>query len=247
LDLLFATYAYAFQIYNDFSGYSDIAIGSALCFGYVVPVNFDSPFRCSNPVDFWNRWHISLSHWVRDYLFYPLMMKSPIRGKVYLCLFTTTLAIGIWHGANWTFICFGFYHAILGVFHRALSPQWLRLKQRSPLLYRCFAWWIYWNLLTVGMFFFRCEGFDQILTGMHRFWFEMSLELIHTPSLKMLFVLCMAMVSHWPRSTTWEAFALSYVKFPLLIKVITVWLVFCVATFGAHLDQGRAAFIYFRF
>ena len=107
LESLAGIYGYAVQVYCDFSGYSDIAIGSALLIGYRFPLNFDSPFKATNVANFWRRWHISLSNWLRDYVYIPLGGSRKGRGRKYLNVFLTMVICGIWHGAAWTFVVFG--------------------------------------------------------------------------------------------------------------------------------------------
>ncbi|QDU69713.1 MBOAT family O-acyltransferase [Engelhardtia mirabilis] len=119
LDLLLGLYAYAFQIYGDFSGYSDIAIGSALCLGYELPENFNRPYLSQNVREFWTRWHISLSSWLRDYLYIPLggNRVGPRRTAINLML---TMGLGgLWHGAAWNFVLWGIYHGLLLMFARS--------------------------------------------------------------------------------------------------------------------------------
>jgi D-alanyl-lipoteichoic acid acyltransferase DltB (MBOAT superfamily) len=110
-EVLVAVYAYALQIYYDFSGYTDIAIGSALLLGIKLPVNFNRPYAAENIADFWRRWHITLSNWLRDYLYFSLPGK---RSKVmpYVNLIITMLLGGLWHGASWNFVIWGGLHGI---------------------------------------------------------------------------------------------------------------------------------------
>ncbi len=110
-EVLVAVYAYAFQIYFDFSGYTDIAFGSALLLGIRLPVNFNRPYAAENIADFWRRWHITLSNWLRDYLYFSLPGK---RSKVmpYVNLIVTMLIGGLWHGASWNFVIWGGLHGI---------------------------------------------------------------------------------------------------------------------------------------
>jgi D-alanyl-lipoteichoic acid acyltransferase DltB (MBOAT superfamily) len=107
-----ATLAYAAQIYFDFSGYSDMAIGAALLFGVRLPVNFASPYRATNIIDFWRRWHITLSRFLRDYLYIPLGGSRAGRPRRYLNLAVTMLLGGLWHGAAWTFVLWGALHGL---------------------------------------------------------------------------------------------------------------------------------------
>ena len=113
VDVLFGSYAFAFQIYGDFSGYSFIAKGLAKCLGIDLMTNFKMPYLSIDPSDFWRRWHISLSSWLRDYLYIPLGGNKQGKLKTYRNLFITMLLGGLWHGANWTFIFWGMFHSIL--------------------------------------------------------------------------------------------------------------------------------------
>ncbi len=121
VEAIAAMYGYAVQVYCDFSGYSDIAIGSALLLGYRFPKNFDAPFRATNIVEFWRRWHISLSVWLRDYVYIPLGGSRSGRAKKYVNVFLTMLICGIWHGAAWCYVLFG---AIQGV--AVAATHWFR-------------------------------------------------------------------------------------------------------------------------
>ncbi len=133
--LWLAVLAYAAQIYCDFSGYSDMAIGTARALGYDLRENFDRPYLAASPAEFWHRWHISLSSWLRDYLYIPLggSRQGPWRTHVNLML--TMLLGGLWHGASWTFVAWGAWHGLALSAHRflgergwlALLPGWLRL------------------------------------------------------------------------------------------------------------------------
>lgn len=114
---LFA-YAFAFQIYFDFSAYTDIARGSAMLFGYKIPINFNIPYIASSAADFWHRWHISLSTWLRDYLFIPLGGSRHGRLRTNLNLFITMALGGLWHGASWSFLVWGIYHGLALIIHR---------------------------------------------------------------------------------------------------------------------------------
>jgi len=126
LEVLAGVYGYAVQIYCDFSGYTDIAIGSALLLGVRFPRNFDAPYQASNIADFWRRWHISLSTWLRDYLYIPLGGSRGAPWATYRNLMITMVLGGLWHGASWTFVFWGFLHGLgLGV-----TRAWERWRQR---------------------------------------------------------------------------------------------------------------------
>lgn len=116
-------YAFAFQIYFDFSGYTDIGRGSALLFGYHIPLNFNLPYIASNMSDFWRRWHISLSTWLRDYLFIPLGGSRGSKRMTDRNLLLTMALGGLWHGASWNFVVWGVFHGLCLIVHRNFS-QW---------------------------------------------------------------------------------------------------------------------------
>jgi len=118
-----AIYAYTWQLYGDFSGYTDIARGSSRLLGFELPENFDRPFNSTGPIEFWRRWHITLSTWVQDYIYIPLGGSRRGVARSYVNLFIAFFIIGVWHGAGWTFVIFGLYHAS-GVTLNRLFRQW---------------------------------------------------------------------------------------------------------------------------
>jgi alginate O-acetyltransferase complex protein AlgI len=126
--------AYAFQIYFDFSGYSDMAIGLGLMLGFVFPKNFDAPYRSRSLTEFWRRWHLSLSTWLRDYLYVPLGGNRKGAARTYVNLLVVMLLGGLWHGASWNFVLWGAMHGALLALERAIGAQrfwgWLPDKAR---------------------------------------------------------------------------------------------------------------------
>jgi len=132
VELLVAFYAYAFQIYFDFSGYTDIAMGVAGLLGFRLPENFRHPYLAESPSEFWRRWHISLSTWLRDYLYIPLGGNRGSALRTYANLLITMLLGGLWHGAAWTFVLWGAFHGIWLALHRAASGRdWWRTSLRA--------------------------------------------------------------------------------------------------------------------
>jgi alginate O-acetyltransferase complex protein AlgI len=154
--------SYTFQIYFDFSGYTDMALGAALLFNIRMPFNFDSPYRATNIQDFWRRWHITLSRFLRDYLYIPLGGSRVAPGRVYVNLATTFVLGGLWHGASWMFVLWGGLHGAAMMLHRI----WLRTGLRmSPVL----AWLLTFNFINVTWVFFRAQTLDdalKVLRGM---------------------------------------------------------------------------------
>ena len=149
-----ALLGYAFQIYFDFSGYTDMAIGLGRLFGIELPQNFNSPYRATSPSEFWRRWHMTLSFWLRDYLYITLGGNrcSPARRR--FNVMATMVLGGLWHGANWTFAAWGTWHGLLLVAHQAL-PAWDR--RLSPFWQRNLTF----LLVTLGWVFFRAESFSH--------------------------------------------------------------------------------------
>ena len=169
---LIAVYAYAFQIYGDFSGYTDMALGLARMLGYELPINFNLPYRAASLSDFWRRWHISLSTFLRDYLYIPLGGNRGGRWKTCRNLMITMLLGGLWHGAAWTFVAWGALHGGL------LVVQHLWRGEKRPDLPADFdddAWsWsrllrvlVTFHLVCVGWVFFRAQTFGDAWTIFH--------------------------------------------------------------------------------
>lgn len=154
-DLLIGAYGYAVQIYCDFSAYSDMAIGLAALLGYTFPRNFDQPYRASSLQDFWRRWHISLSSWLRDYLYIPLggSRKGPVR--TYINLFLTMLLGGLWHGASWAFVIWGALHGGW----LAIERFWARHRPAGlPRAPRWAGIALTFHVVVLGWIFFRAQG-----------------------------------------------------------------------------------------
>ena len=156
-DLLVAVYGYAVQIYCDFSAYSDMAIGMAALLGFRFPPNFAQPYRAERLREFWQRWHISLSSWLRDYLYKPLGGNRRGRLKTYRNLLVTMLLGGIWHGAGWKFIAWGALHGGGLAVERALAP-WLGRGAES-LCGRLIGRLVIFHFVCLGWVFFRAEDF----------------------------------------------------------------------------------------
>jgi alginate O-acetyltransferase complex protein AlgI len=170
IDVWTAAFLFGMQIYCDFSGYSDIAIGSALLVGLRFPENFNWPYAATSPREFWRRWHISLSSWIRDYLYVPLtgagfQTKSvgglasatqEADGRRNVALLITWTIMGLWHGAAWTFVMWGLYHCALILLYRRLAFLG-RLEEQRPLI----AWSVALPLLMAGWLPFRATSVQQ--------------------------------------------------------------------------------------
>ncbi len=161
--------AFAFQIYADFSGYTDIARGTARLMGFHFDLNFRFPYLASNPQDFWRRWHISLSEWLRDYLYIPLGGSRKGEPRTYINLMATMIIGGLWHGAAWNFILWGAYHGTLLSIHRiwqhGIKPKILPLNTGAATSTgSSFAVIIMFGCTLYGWLLFRAVSFEQIVT-----------------------------------------------------------------------------------
>ena len=152
--------SYTFQLYFDFSGYTDMAIGAALLFNIKLPINFFSPYKATSIQDFWRRWHITLSRFLKDYIYIPLGGNRKGEIRTYTNLFATFVLGGIWHGAGWTFVLWGILHGFALIIHRIW--QKLGFKMNSVL-----AWFITFNFINIAWVFFRATSFDSALKVLH--------------------------------------------------------------------------------
>jgi alginate O-acetyltransferase complex protein AlgI len=226
-----AALGYTCQLYFDFAGYSDMAVGLGYLFGLRIPQNFNSPYRALGIVDFWRRWHISLSSWLRDYLYISLggNRKGPIR--MYLNLMLTMLLGGLWHGADWTFVFWGGYHGLLLVLDKIAQP----LLQRLPkLLYRS----ITFLLVVVGWVFFRSTDFHMA-----------------TSWLRQMFLPTTVSSDISPIALAWVAFGLAVVvsvpeTWDLHFSVRRRWAVACALGFVftyLFMNGSETVFLYYQF
>lgn len=165
--------AYTGQIFCDFSGYTDIARGCSLMLGYELPENFDYPYASSNIAEFWRRWHMTLSRWLRDYLYISLGGNRGGAWRTYRNLFLTMLIGGLWHGARWTFVAWGAYHGLLLAIHKLYDDRTAKMPTvkalRKSVPYRAVATAVTFFQVMVGWVFFRSETFEKakvVLAGM---------------------------------------------------------------------------------
>ncbi len=158
-----ATLAYTFQLYFDFSGYSDMAIGCARLFGIILPVNFFSPYKAFSIVDFWRRWHITLSRFLRDYLYIALGGNRKGRIRRYINLLLTMLLGGLWHGAGWPFVVWGLLHGFYLVINHAWNAllSALRIAPGQHAVYRAFSWLLTFLAVVVSWVFFRAPTLEH--------------------------------------------------------------------------------------
>ena len=162
LDVAAATLLFCVQVYCDFSGYSDIARGVSKLLGIDLVTNFRAPFFSRSPAEFWQRWHISLSTWLRDYLFMPLVFLDP-RRRIYLALMITMLVGGLWHGASWNFVLWGGFHGLLLVVHAVYRDRWPAPDPRAVRRWRVVAGIaLFFTINWYSFLLFRAGSFAQI-------------------------------------------------------------------------------------
>jgi D-alanyl-lipoteichoic acid acyltransferase DltB (MBOAT superfamily) len=161
-EMLIGVYAFAFQIYGDFSGYSSIAQGVSRWMGIDLSYNFRMPYFSRSPSEFWQRWHISLSQWLRDYLYIPLGGNRHGPTRTYINLFLTMLLGGLWHGANWTFIAWGAWHGMLLIGYRLAGTETFE-KPASNVLLTVLQAVAMFHFVCIGWIFFRAGSMEQAL------------------------------------------------------------------------------------
>ena len=237
LDLMLAAYGYAVQIYCDFSAYSDMAIGIAALFGYRFPRNFDQPYRAASMQDFWRRWHISLSSWLRDYLYIGL---GGNRGGLFMqCrnIMLTMLLGGFWHGAKWTFLIWGALHGAIQV----VETLWRRVG--LPGLPKLLAILVTFHIVTLGWIFFRADSFDAAIAYLGGIANGNWSNGMTTPLLGGLIVIGMAFHFTPPLLAQGIALRLRTLPAPLLGLLVAV----AIVVIDAMRFEGVAPFIYYQF
>jgi len=221
--------SYTFQLYFDFSGYTDMAIGAALLFNIKLPINFNSPYKALDIQDFWRRWHITLSRFLKDYIYIPLGGNRKGSVRTYTNLLATFILGGIWHGAGWTFVFWGFLHGMALVVHRF----WKQLGFNLP---KILAWFITLNFINIAWVFFRAKEWDDALKVLKGMFFTMpdfGMKLIiltsKEPSVKLYIILGLALiVTLFMRNTMqWRTYfkpSKIYVSFTLILLLVSMYL-----------------------
>ncbi len=245
-EILVAVYGYAVQIYADFSGYTDIAIGLALLLGFRFPANFDAPYTARSLQDFWRRWHITLSRWLRDYLYIPLGGNTGSEWKVSRNILITMVLGGLWHGAAWTFVIWGAIHGtgqVVGRLRRSYRrSQGLDPQPDSPsriALQR----FLTFQIVCLGWVFFRADSLGSALTLLGRLVTAWGRAPLVTPLVVLAVVVGIG--SQYVPLGAVERVQGLYSRQPLLLQgVILGGVLLAITTLG---PQGVAPFIYYRF
>ena len=249
-----AVYGYSLQIYCDFSGYTDIAIGVALLMGFRLPVNFNSPYKALNVTDFWRRWHISLSSWLRDYLYIPLGGNKKGKLRRHINIMITMLLGGLWHGAHLRFIIWGGIHGATLVIHKLwvsimkkLHPHYDPLY-RSNRISRFLSVFLTFHVVTAAWIFFRAQNMRKAKQMINQILYNFEAEMIPRiiASYQEIFgVIAIGFILHWLPANFKERYRGWFIQTPLLVKVLAMILLVVI------IYQVKSAaiqpFIYFKF
>lgn len=243
---LMGAIGYTMQIYCDFSGYSDIAIGISSIMGFQLPPNFNLPYKSRNLTEFWHRWHISLSTWLRDYIYIPLGGNRRGKFRTYLNNFLTMLIGGLWHGASWKFVFWGGMHGAGLIVHKMCKPVLGRIPDIWPV--KAISWLLTMTVVTLLWVFFRADSFADAWTIVVNIFTTTSPDYI-APFVEVRYVWCIMMAlmilthalpTHWINHMG-EGFVRLPWFFKFIIFVVTVQLVI------QFMSADVAPFIYNQF
>jgi D-alanyl-lipoteichoic acid acyltransferase DltB (MBOAT superfamily) len=250
LQVLVGVYAFAIQIYCDFSGYTDIARGSARWLGFELSRNFDLPYFATNPSDFWRRWHISLSSWLRDYLYVPLGGNRTGPLRTYVNLMLTMLLGGLWHGAAWTFVAWGAFHGALLCLYRSLGPlvtKRLDFQGFTQKLWHAGNVVFFFHLVCVSWLLFRADSMTSVFSRLAGLAdpsrdFVTSLDALGPWPLAagVAALLLTVQLLQYRRGTHWIVW-----QWPMPVRAITYALAILVFVWTG--EDGEVPFVYFQF
>ncbi|MDR0386186.1 MAG: MBOAT family protein [Prevotellaceae bacterium] len=251
IENLLGLYGYALQIYCDFSGYSDMATGIALLLGFHFNTNFDSPYQSATITEFWRRWHISLSSWLRDYLYISLGGNRKGKIRTYINLLITMLLGGLWHGPSLRYICWGALHGIALAVHKLLMGLFPALKpsgNKMKPIWKISGTALTFHLVCFSWIFFRAESFELAISMIKQIFTFFHPEIIAgvLKGYKMVFILmAIGFVLHFTPKSLENKFINYTVRMPLIWKAIAVT---AVIVFIMQIKSSEIlAFIYFRF
>ena len=242
---LMGVYAYALQIYCDFSGYSDMAIGIALLLGFQLPINFNSPYQSASITEFWRRWHISLSSWLRDYLYISMGGNRGSDLKTYFNLMMTMLLGGLWHGASWKFVLWGFMHCAMLAIEKFFKSIF-KIPQNK--LTHIIAVFLTFNFVSFCWIFFRANSFNNAIEVIQQiglgFNFNMAQQVVVAYPYIFLALIVGYLLHFTPQK--WETFFANFLtKTPLVFKAAIIAVI---AWISIQVSSGELVpFIYFQF
>ena len=244
---LLAIYGYGLQIYCDFSGYTDIAIGVALILGFRLPVNFNSPYKAKSITDFWKRWHISLSQWLRDYLYISLGGNRKGKIRTYINLMITMLLGGLWHGASLRFVIWGGLHGI-GLVINKLWSSVFKSHLRTRFIGRAIAVFITFQFVSFCWIFFRASDMETVKIMLKQIFenFSPGSYMTVLPGYSSaLLLIATGYIIHFLPERTKESYRGLFIKIPLVAQLAVIMLV-AILLFQMRTTEVMP-FIYFRF
>lgn len=245
IENLFAVYAYAIQIYCDFSGYSDMAIGISQFIGFKLPINFNSPYQATSLTDFWRRWHISLSSWLRDYLYIPLGGNRKGNLRTYFNLLMTMLLGGLWHGASWKFVFWGFIHGLGLAIEKAFNLH--NIFNKSSLL-KFFGWAITFHIVCLAWIFFRADNFDKAIMMIDKIIFNTDFNMITQFSIAykpVFLIILLGYAMHFINNELEDFLKISLFETHFVFQMIIVFIILFITL--QFKSQDIQPFIYFQF
>lgn len=243
---LMGVLGYTMQIYCDFSGYSDMAIGLALIMGFKLGINFNSPYQSRNLTEFWRRWHISLSSWLRDYVYIPLGGNRKGTIRTYVNNFLTMLIGGLWHGAAWKFVFWGGMHGVGLAVHKACKPLLSKIPDNFVTIF--FSWLITFVYVSLLWVFFRAASFEDsvlIIGNIFRdFDWAQFPQFFEARKVWCIMMIALAVFHFIPQK--WADFCMNvFIRSPWLLKLLVF--LFVVQLVIEFMSEEVAPFIYFQF
>ncbi len=243
IEVLTGVYAYALQIYADFSGYTDIAIGSALLLGFALPANFDAPYRSRSLPEFWRRWHISLSTWLRDYVFFPMSGGRRAGAmRLYAAVVVTMLLGGLWHGPNWTFVLWGLLHGLGLAAARAVEAARGRRPSQSR-LGAAIATVATFHFVCATWIVFRAESVGDAVAVVRQLG-ALTTDVSNLP-MPVLGILALGFAAHWMPESAFDRCAGAYARLPAFAQAVALLAVAAGLSYVASTDV--VPFIYAQF
>nr|WP_272914306.1 MBOAT family O-acyltransferase [Ureibacillus xyleni] len=249
--------SYTMQLYFDFSGYSDMAIGLGLMFNIRLPLNFNSPYKSLSIQEFWRRWHMTLNQFLTKYLYFPLGGSKKGTTRTYINILIIFAVSGIWHGAGWTFVIWGMMHGIASCINRL----WSKFGFRLPTF---FAWFVTFNFVNIAWVFFRATSVQQAIDVLKSMfdvknllstnYLAEQMMLFHTPTeflgfsfslvyfITFMMIACLIIALF--TKNTWE---LSQLRFNSIIGAVYVAAIITIATYVVFSNFSSSEFIYFNF